>query len=66
MSDQNQSELKKLEWTPGATMVYTLERNGAQKKVKVTLAPIPETVLAQWVGQHMLDQHVQVKLASLD
>jgi membrane-associated protease RseP (regulator of RpoE activity) len=66
MGEANKAELKKLEWKPGNTMVYTVDRNGAMKEVKVTLAPIPETVLAQWIGSHMLAAHTEMKVASLD
>lgn len=64
--EENSAKLKELEWKPGATMAYTLDRHGSTKTVKVTLAPIPENVLAQWVGSHMIEGHTEIKVASLD
>jgi C-terminal processing protease CtpA/Prc len=39
----------------GSEIRYTVSRKGAVKEVAVKLAPVPEDVLAQWVGQHMLE-----------
>ncbi len=64
--DENSAKLKQLEWTPGNTMTYTLDRHGTTKTVKVTLAAIPEQVLAQWVGNHMIEDHAEIKVASLE
>ena len=44
--------------TPGKTVTYTVVRNGSEKDLKVELGSIPETVMAQWIGQHMLTAHV--------
>ena len=44
---------------PGNTITYTLLRNGKELEVKVTLAPMPEDVLAQLIGMHMLE-HAKV------
>lgn len=64
--EENSAKLKKLEWKPGATMTYTVNRQGSPTTLAVTLAPIPEQVLAQWVGTHMIEGHAEVKVASLD
>jgi len=40
---------------PGNTITYTLLRAGKELEVKVTLAPMPEDVLAQLIGMHMLE-----------
>ena len=40
---------------PGKQVTYTVQRAGADKKVTATLAPVPQEVLAQWVGNHMMD-----------
>ena len=50
------------EWTPGQSVTYTVKRNGADKDIELTLAPMPADVLAKWVGQHMLD-HANVEIA---
>jgi len=56
---ENRGELKVAyqSMTPGATVVYTVERGGKRHPVSVTLSDLPAAVMAQWVGQHMLDYH---------
>ena len=53
----NDEALKKArkEWKPGQSVSYTISRNGLDKKVDVTLAPMPADVMAAWIGQHMLE-----------
>lgn len=50
------------EWAPGQAVHYTVKRNGADKDIDLTLAPMPADVLAKWVGQHMLE-HANVEIA---
>ena len=47
---------------PGKEIVYTVSRNGSKKELDVTLAKLPDDVMAKWVGQHMLD-HATVATA---
>ena len=42
---------------PGKTITLTIVREGATKKVDVKLVPIPRHVMAQWIGNHVLDHH---------
>jgi len=51
------------EWKPGQSVEYTIKRNGEDRQVQLTLAPMPADVLAQWIGQHMLE-HASVAVAS--
>jgi S1-C subfamily serine protease len=48
--------------SPGAEVAYTVNRNGHDKKVAITLVTVPEDVMAGWVGQHML-QHAAVDVS---
>jgi len=41
--------------TPGSEVVYTVSRNGKNTEIAVTLAKLPEDVMAKWIGQHMLE-----------
>lgn len=50
---------------PGNEVVYTVERNGSERELPVTLARVPVEVLAQWIGGHMLE-HAEVELASYE
>ena len=47
---------------PGSKVTYTVERKGKTQDLKVTLAKVPQDVLAQWIGGHML-QHAEVEIA---
>jgi len=46
------------EWKIGQSVTYTVQRSGAEKKIAVTLAKMPEEVFASLVGSHMLENHV--------
>ena len=39
---------------PGKQVTYTVQRAGSEKKLTATLAPVPQDVLAQWIGNHMM------------
>jgi len=40
--------------TPGKSVDYTIKRDGYDRQVTVTLAPMPADLLAQYIWQHML------------
>ena len=44
---------------PGATIVYTISRNGERVKIPVELGRLPASVIYSWTGQHMLEEHVE-------
>ncbi len=48
----------------GSAVKYKVVRDGTKKIVAVTLAEVPSRVMAQWIGEHMLDQHAHVEVAS--
>ena len=47
---------------PGSHVTYTVERYGKTRDLNVKLAKVPQDVLAQWIGGHMLD-HADVEIA---
>ncbi len=49
---------------PGATFTYTVQRDGSEREVSVTLVEMPASNIAEEVGRHLLDQHAQGKPAS--
>ncbi|MCH7666932.1 MAG: PDZ domain-containing protein [Acidobacteria bacterium] len=51
------AEVKK-SMLPGRTITLTIERAGAEKDVDVLLAALPRHVMAQWIGNHMIDHHL--------
>lgn len=55
-------ELEK-EMLPGKAVNYTVKRGGSKKDVTATLASMPDNVVAQWVGRHMLE-HAAVDVAA--
>jgi len=44
---------------PGLEISYTVKRGGADKEIKLTLAPMPADVMATWIGRHMME-HAQL------
>ena len=48
---------------PGSTATYSVLRTGEKQDVKVTLGKIPDDVLAQRIGKHMLE-HAEIQSAS--
>jgi C-terminal processing protease CtpA/Prc len=67
ISDANKDALAKArkEWKPGQSVTYTIKRNGSDRDVTLTLAPVPADVMARWIGEHML-QHASVDMAKSD
>jgi S1-C subfamily serine protease len=55
---ENKEELGAIrgKMTPGSTFTFTILKNGKKEKdMEITLGDLPEDLLAQWVGKHMLD-----------
>ena len=51
-------------WKPGESVRYTIKRNGTDREVNLTLAPMPADVLARLIGEHMLE-HVSNDFAAV-
>jgi C-terminal processing protease CtpA/Prc len=66
MSESNKEAYKKAahQLAPGSKATYTVKRDGAKKELVAQLGTVPREVMAQWVGEHMLDQHAQIRVAS--
>lgn len=41
--------------TPGKTVTCKIGRGGKEKEVDVTLAKLPDDVMAKWIGGHMIE-----------
>ena len=57
-NEENQEKLGKIrdEMTPGKTFTFIILKNGKkEKEVNIVLGNLPDDVLAQWVGSHMID-----------
>lgn len=42
---------------PGKTITLSLLRDGAARDVEVELVAVPEHIIAQWVGRHVMEHH---------
>ena len=63
---EDKTELKKVKTglAVGAAVSYTVKRGDSKKVLDATLAEVPAPVMAQWIGEHMLDQHAHIEVAS--
>lgn len=58
-TEENETLLKEQygSFRPGKTATFTVGRDGKSHDLDVELESIPESILAQWIGQHILDYH---------
>lgn len=58
-SEENEKALKTeyASFEPGSSATFSVERNGKPMEIEVHLEQIPQAILAQWVGQHVLEYH---------
>lgn len=58
-TSDNEEALKKEHesFRPGGTAVFSVERAGQKLDIEVRMAAIPDAILAQWIGQHILEYH---------
>ncbi|GMU64937.1 MAG: hypothetical protein AMXMBFR36_12110 [Acidobacteriota bacterium] len=63
--EENKEAVAKVKSTlaPGSTVAYTVQRAGAERTVNATLGEVPRDVLAQWLGEHVLE-HTAVAVAA--
>jgi S1-C subfamily serine protease len=54
----------KVKLGPGSRATYTVKRGGAKVELEATLTNVPREVMAQWIGEHMLEHHAKVRMAS--
>lgn len=66
MSDENKDALKKAKHGlgPGSDVTYVVKRQGGKVTLPATLGSVPPAVVAEWVGEHMVSNHSEIKLAS--
>jgi S1-C subfamily serine protease len=59
-ADEDKAAMKKAQgdWKPGQRVTYTVKRNSGERRLYVTLGEMPRHVLAQWIGNHMLEYHL--------
>ena len=66
MSKENKEAYKKAVHSlgPGSKATYAVKRGGSKMKLTATLDTVPREVMAQWMGEHVLDSHLEVKMAA--
>jgi C-terminal processing protease CtpA/Prc len=55
LAKENNAALAKArkEWKPGQSVTYTIKREGVDREITLTLAPMPADVMARWIGEHV-------------
>jgi S1-C subfamily serine protease len=61
---KEQEKKMKLAMVPGAQVTYTVSRRGTNLDLTATLEKPPESVIAQWIGEHVAKEHVPQTVAS--
>ena len=51
-------------WTPGQSVIYTVKREGVDREIRLTLAPMPADVMAKWIGEHMKEHEAAERSVS--
>ena len=66
LSDENKEALKKAKHAlgPGSEVTYLVKRQGGKVKLTAQLGSVPTAVAAEWIGEHMVKDHAEIKLAS--
>ena len=66
IADENSAALAKArkEWKPGQSVTYTIKREGVDREITLTLAPMPADVMARWIGEHMKEHEAAERAVS--
>lgn len=66
MSPANKEALAKAKQAvgPGSRVTYTVKRQGGTVELAATLREMPREVIARYIGEHMLDEHLETRMAS--
>jgi len=60
----DEAAMKKLDWSVGSQVAVKIKRGDEKKVMNITLARMPDEVIARYVGTHMMESHVAVATAS--
>lgn len=55
--------MKKVDWSPGSKMTVKVKRGDKKQMMSLTLANMPDEVIARYVGAHMIEDHVALASA---
>ncbi len=63
-NDVSTSEAEEVMWAemkrslvPGKVITMSVVRDGAARDLEVTLIAVPDHIIAQWVGKHVMEHH---------
>lgn len=58
-TEENEKALEEeyASFKPGNKVTFRVERDGKPVAIQVQLEQIPDAILAQWIGQHILEAH---------
>jgi len=43
------------DWKPGRSVTYTIKRGDVDRRITLTLAPMPADLMAKYIGRHVLE-----------
>jgi C-terminal processing protease CtpA/Prc len=68
LTEANKEAVKKAKSSLGVgkQVTYTVARAGSERTLSATLGTVPRDVLAQWLGEHVLDNHTSIVVAQAD
>jgi S1-C subfamily serine protease len=66
MSDKEGLKKAKGSWKAGQSVSYTVQREGAEQQIAVTLAKAPDQVYASMLGMHMMENHATTATAAAE
>ncbi len=64
MSDKEAMKKARGAWKAGQAVTYTVQREGAEKEIALTLGKTPDNVYAAMLGSHMLENHATAATAA--
>jgi S1-C subfamily serine protease len=66
LAKDNEAALQKArqQWKPGQSVTYTVKRQGEDRDITLTLAPMPADVMAKWIGEHMMEHVAATSVAA--
>jgi C-terminal processing protease CtpA/Prc len=66
LAKDNSAALDKVrkEWKPGQSVTYTIKREGVDREITLTLAPMPADVMARWIGEHLKEHEAAERAAA--
>jgi C-terminal processing protease CtpA/Prc len=60
---EDKEAMKKIDWSVGSTMAVKIDRAGKKQVLSITLAKMPDDVIARYVGAHMVENHVALAVS---